>query len=313
MKNKIYHTTQPACRLRMIVGLLLFVAAGMSAASTPILVIDSLNKKLPQLKGEERLAAMEAIYNQSLLIGDFDLQLKVLDEWQTEAHRQGNTVAEAEARVNRILDYFNEAIYDSIFSLSHDMMEFSEEHGMVRQKMQAWHMLVGAYHFTGQYNQALREVKMMYEEAHRLGSEYGESMAYFNMGNVYYSMSHYEESVDAFEKSIPLMRNIDQSVLLEIYPYYCDALDALHQYDKLESATVDWKKVIDHRLAQGDNRDLDVILANYFIACAQGKLGLNRLEEAEELLNETAIHVPEKNNYEWLYLLFYRAKRRLSS
>ena len=62
MKNKIYHTTQPACRLRMIVGLLLFVAAGMSAASTPILVIDSLNKKLPQLKGEERLAAMEAIY-----------------------------------------------------------------------------------------------------------------------------------------------------------------------------------------------------------------------------------------------------------
>jgi signal transduction histidine kinase len=124
-------------------------------------------------------------------------------------------------------------------------------------------------------------------------------------------MSHYEESVDAFEKSIPLMRNIDQSVLLEIYPYYCDALDALHQYDKLESATVDWKKVIDHRLAQGDNRDLDVILANYFIACAQGKLGLNRLEEAEELLNETAIHVPEKNNYEWLYLLFYRAKLRM--
>ena len=311
MKNKIYHTIQPACRLRLIVGLLLFVAAGMSAASTPIQVIDSLNKELPHLKGEERLAAMEAIYNQSLLIGDFDLQLKVLDEWQAEAHRQGNTVAEAEARVNRILDYFNEAIYDSIFPLSHDMMEFSEEHGMVRQKMQAWHMLVGAYHFTGQYNQALREVKMMYEEAHRLGSEYGESMAYFNMGNVYYSMSHYEESVDAFEKSIPLMRNIDQSVLLEIYPYYCDALDALHQYDKLESATVDWKKVIDHRLAQGDNRDLDVILANYYIACAQGKLGLNRLEEAEGLLNETAIHVPEKNNYEWLYLLFYRAKLRM--
>ena len=307
----IRRISQHSFRLPTVVVTLLFFAIAAFAASEPEQVMDSLQKQIPLLKGEQRLQAMEELYNQSLHVGDFKLQLHILDQWQAEAHRQGNAVSEADARADRILDFFNEAIYDSIFPLAHDMKQFSEEHNLVRKKMQAWHLLVGAYHFTGQYNQALREVKLMYEEAHRLGSDYGESMAYFNMGNIYYSMSHYEESADAFEKSIPLMHNIDQAVLLEIFPYYCDALEALHQYEKLDAVTQDWKKVIDHRIAQGDMRDLDVILANYYVACAQAKLGENVLDEAETLLEQATVHVPERNNYEWLYLLFYRAKLRM--
>ena len=285
--------------------------ASLSAAVTPQHTMDSLRQVMSHQKGEKKLNTMEEIYNQSLLVGDFKLQLRCLDEWQAEARRQGNAASEAEARVDRILDYFNVAIYDSIFHLSHDMMTFCEKHGMVRKKMQAWHMLVGAYHFTGQYNKALREVKLMYEEAHRVGSEYGESMAYFNMGNVYYSMSHIEESADAFEKSIPLMQKIDPEVLLEMYPYYCDALESLKRYEKLDSVTHQWWQVIENRFAKGDERDREILLANYFIACAQAKLGKGKLEEGEKYLNEVEKNLPGKKSYEYLFLLFYRAKLRM--
>lgn len=305
------HHHKTFCRIRLIVGALLFATTSMFAATGPEHVIDSLKKVIPTLEGEQRLKALEAVYNERLKIGNFDQQLKSLDEWQAEAHRQGNAASEAEARVDRILDFFNEAIYDSIFPLAHDMMEFCEQHDMMRRKMQAWHMLVGAYHFTGQYNQALREVKLMYEEAHRLGSDYGESMAYFNMGNVYFSMGHYEESADAFERSIPLMHNIDQAVLLEIYPYYCDALDMLKRYDQLDNVTKQWWKIIEEKFAKGDDRDQDVILSNYYIACAQAKLGIGQLEEAERLLEETEKHISDKNTYEYLFLVFYRAKLRM--
>lgn len=305
------HHNQPVCRLLLIVGILLFAATSMFAATGSEHVIDSLKKVIPTLEGEQRLKALEAVYNESLKMGDFELQLKCLDEWQAEAHRQGNAASEAEARVDRILDFFNEAIYDSIFPLSHDMMDFCEKHDMVRKKMQAWHMLVGAYHFTGQYNQALREVKLMYEEAHRRGSDYGESMAYFNMGNVYFSMGHYEESADAFERCIPLMHNIDQAVLLEIYPYYCDALDMLKRYDDLDGVTKQWWKIIEEKFAKGDDRDQDVILSNYYIACAQAKLGTGQLEEAERLLEDVEKHISDKNTYEYLFLVFYRAKLRM--
>lgn len=285
--------------------------ASLSAAVSPQHTIDSLHHVMSNQKGEKKLQTLEEIYNTSLLIGDFKLQLKCLDEWQVEAHRQGNAASEAEARVDRILDYFNEAIYDSIFHLSHDMMAFCEKHGMVRKKMQAWHMLVGAYHFTGQYNQALREVKLMYEEARRVGSEYGESMAYFNMGNIYYSMNHIEESADAFERSIPLMQKIDPDVLLEMYPYYCDALESLKRYEKLDDATRQWWKIIEHRFAQGDERDKKVLLANYYIACAQAKLGTGKLKEAEKFLDEVEKNLPSKRSYEYLFMLFYRAKLRM--
>ena len=285
--------------------------ASLSAADIPQQTMDSLRQVMSRQKGEQKLQTMEEIYNTSLLMDNFKLQLKCLDEWQKEARRQGNAASEAEARVDRILDYFNVAIYDSIFHLSRDMMKFCEKHGMVRKKMQAWHMLVGAYHFTGQYNQALREVKLMYKEAHRLGSEYGESMAYFNMGNIYYSMNHIKESADAFEKSIPLMQKIDPNVLLEMYPYYCDALESLHRYEKLDSVTHQWWQVIERRFAQGDERDMKVLMANYFIACAQAKIGKGKLDEAERMLNQVEKNLPGKNSYEYLFLLFYRAKLRM--
>lgn len=285
--------------------------ASLSAAVTPQQTMDSLRQVMSRQKGEQKLQTMEEIYNTSLLMDNFKLQLKCLDEWQKEASRQGNAASEAEARVDRILDYFNVAIYDSIFHLSRDMMKFCEKHGMVRKKMQAWHMLVGAYHFTGQYNQALREVKLMYKEARRLDSEYGESMAYFNMGNIYYSMNHIKESADAFEKSIPLMQKIDPNVLLEMYPYYCDALESLHRYEKLDSVTHQWWQVIERRFAQGDERDMKVLMANYFIACAQAKIGKGKLDEAERMLNQVEKNLPGRNSYEYLFLLFYRAKLRM--
>ena len=280
----------------------------LSAAMSPQQRIDSLRETLAQQEGEQKLKTLEDIYKASLSVGDFNLQLECLDQWQKEASSQGNAASEAEARVDRILDYFNEASYDSIYVLAPDMMRFCKEHKLQRKRMQAWHMLVGVYHITGQYNRALSEVKQMYEEAHKTKSDYGESMAYFNMGNIYYSMGHYEESVEAYEKSVPLMKTIDKEVLLEIYPFYCDALEATKQYDKLVDVTHDWWEVIDNKLKSGDELDKDVILSNYYIACTQGSLGKNQLTEAEEMLANAEEHILAKDSYEWMYLLFYRAK-----
>lgn len=280
----------------------------LSAATSPQQRIDSLRETLAQQEGEQKLKTLEDIYKASLSVGDFNLQLECLDQWQKEASSQGNAASEAEARVDRILDYFNEASYDSIYVLAPDMMRFCKEHKLQRKRMQAWHMLVGVYHITGQYNRALSEVKQMYEEAHKTKSDYGESMAYFNIGNIYYSMGHYEESIEAFAKCVPLMETIDKEVLLEIYPFYCDALEAMKQYDKLVDVTNDWWKVIDKKLKSGDELDKDVILSNYYIGCAQGRMGKNQLAEAEEMLQNAAKHILAKDSYEWMYLLFYRAK-----
>ena len=218
---------------------------------------------------------------------------------------------DADARIDHMLEFFNEAVYDSVFPLAQEMMDLCEKHHMVRRKMQAWHMLIGAYHYTGQYNQALRETKLMYQEARKRGSDYGKSMAYFNMGNVYFSMSHYEESADAYEKSIPLMLKIDESVLLDIYPYYCDALEALKRFDKLDQTILQWYQVMQKQMKSLSPDDKNVALVNYFIACVQGSLGRNNLNDAERYLNDAERYIKDKNRYEYMYLLFYRAQLRM--
>ncbi len=101
------------------------------------------------------------------------------------------------------------------------------------------------------------------------------------------------------------------NVLLEMYPYYCDALESLHRYEKLDSVTHQWWQVIERRFAQGDERDMKVLMANYFIACAQAKIGKGKLDEAERMLNQVEKNLPGKNSYEYLFLLFYRAKLRM--
>ncbi len=224
---------------------------------------------------------------------------------QTEAEKK------MDADINKMLHFFNEAKYDSVFPLAKAMMDFCDMHKLVRRKMQAWHMLVGAYHFTGQYNKALHEVRLMYEEARRQGSEYGQSMAYFNMGNVYYSMRHYEESAEAFEKCVPLMFQVDKAVLLQIYPYYCDVLEALKRYDDLDRIIVQWFQVMNQRLVGADESDRKEMLSNYFIACVQGSLGRNKLGDAERYLNDVERNLEDKDRYEYLFLLYYRAKLRM--
>lgn len=218
---------------------------------------------------------------------------------------------DADARIDRILEFFDAAVYDSIFPLAQEMMNLCEQHGMLTRKMQAWHMLIGAYHYTGQYNQALHETKMMYEEARKRGSEYGESMAYFNMGNVYFSMSHYEESADAYEKCIPLMLRVNQPTLLEIYPYYCDALEALKRYDDLDKTIYQWYQVLNRYLNDVSQEERKQFLANYFIACVQGSLGKGKLDDADRLLDDVERRLEDKNSYEYAYMLYYRAKLRM--
>ena len=45
---------------------------------------------------------------------------------------------DADARIDRMLEFFDAAVYDSIFPLANEMMTLCERHGMLTRKMQAW-------------------------------------------------------------------------------------------------------------------------------------------------------------------------------
>lgn len=272
--------------------------------------MDSLRRIIPTKTGADRQNAWTHLYYNAFHIDSDTLALQVLNEWIADAHTHEDYWSESVARQNKIVDFYNTARYDSVKTTGTEAMNFCAEHGLTRKYFEAWHLIICSYHITGKYNTAIREGLRMHEEALAESDVFGQSMAYYNMGNVYYTMRHFNQSVKAFEQSVALLQHEDstESVLLEVYPYYGDALDATKAYQKLEEMTHEWWKHVENMRKRGISIDMPSTLANYYIGRTQALLGLGRMEEARAALDEAEKNVTDKETYEWLYILFYQAQ-----
>lgn len=290
--------------------LLLIISETTHAADAALSArMDSLRRVLPSLNGVARKTAWSRLYYAAYGIDKEKLALTVLNEWINDAHQRGEYWSESVARQNKIVDFYNSARYDSVIATAVKAMDFCREHQLTRKYFEAWHLMTCSYHVRGLYNTAIREGKRMHEEALQKNDLFGQSMAYYNMGNVYFTMRHFPQSVKAFEESVKLLQNSDstETVLLELYPYYGDALEATKSYEALEKMTHEWWNHIQHMGTDERQLDMSSSLANYYIGRTQALLGLKRVEEAREALDKAAENISDSTSYEWLYLLYYRA------
>ncbi len=304
--------TQPKTISYVVFFCLLLIASG-SKASTSAYKMDSLRKAIPSLTGKERQKAWTRLYYTAYDSDHKGLSDKVLDEWIADAHSRNEYWSEAVARQNKIVDLYNAAQYDSVHRMASLAMDFCQAHKLTRKYFEAWHLSICAYHVQGMYNTAVREGRKMHDEAVEKGDMFGQSMAYYNMGNVYFTMRHFQQSVQAFEQSVRLLQNEDTivSVLLEVYPYYGDALEAVGDFDKLEKMTHEWWVHIE-QMSKGEKAlDMPSSLANYYIGRAQALLGLGRKDEARKALIDAQHNVADSTTYEYLYLIYYQAQLAL--
>ena len=290
--------------------LLLMTEMTLQAADNDLKAkMDSIRRVLPSLNGEARKTAWTRLYYNAFVLDKEKLAQGVLNEWISDAHQREEYWSESVARQNKIVDFYNSAQYDSVIATAITAMGFCREHQLTRKYFEAWHLMTCSYHVRGLYNTAIREGKRMHEEALQKNDLFGQSMAYYNMGNVYFTMRHFPQSVKAFEESVKLLQNSDstETVLLELYPYYGDALEATQSYEALEKMTHEWWNHIQHMGTDERQLDMSSSLANYYIGRTQALLGLKRIGEAREALDKAAENISDSTSYEWLYLLYYRA------
>ena len=298
--------------IRILCLLLLTIGVGRMAAADTSAKMDSLRQELKTSKGKERMKAWKTLYYLAFQTGDSRLSIQTLNDWIADAHKYGDEWSESVARQNMVVDYYNSAQYDSVRMTAQEAMEFCrEKQALTRKYFEAWHLIICSYHAQGQYNTAIREGRLMHEEAIVKNDLFGQSMAYYNMGNTYFTMRHFRQAVDALEQSVRLLQREDssESVLLEVYPYYGDALEAMKDYKKLDEMTQEWKKHVDHFGKDNQNQlDMPPVYANYYIGRTQALLGLGRTSEARQALKDAAKNISDSTTFEWLYLLYYQAE-----
>ncbi|MBR4728858.1 MAG: tetratricopeptide repeat protein [Prevotella sp.] len=307
------HKILPMTLFQRLFLCLLLLVAGVDVVVADITTqMDSVRSELKSLKGKERMKAWKALYYMAYETGDNGLSMRTLDEWIDDARQHGDAWSESVARQNKVVDYYNSAKYDSVRQTAQEAMDFCRDRkGLTRKYFEAWHLIICSYHAQGQYNTAIREGRLMHEEAIVKNDLFGQSMAYYNMGNVYYTMRHFLQSVDALEQSVRLLQREDssESVLLEVYPYYGDALEARKDYQKLDEMTQEWAKHVEHFGKNKQNQlDMPPVYANYYIGRTQALLGLGRTGEARQALKEAEKYINDSTSFEYLYLLYYNAE-----
>lgn len=274
---------------------------------------EQLRKELPSLSGKKLIQAYENIYYCSLDSDDFDYQLRCVNDYIAEAHRQGLKDVEVDALAERVVLFFNNAKDDSIISVVPKDLEIvkESEHWQVYYEM--WAHLSNAYLFKNQNKIGLSQTQAMFNDAMERNNQYGMGLAYYIMGTAYANMRNYDESKNAYEKSLEMLSSISPlpSILPDVFTYYGNALNDMKDYSRLEQLTQRWNSVLLSYIEENhiDNAPtVNVYFSYYYFACVQAALGLNKLDRAEEMLKKSQEYFSSFDDYEGMKWLYYKAQ-----
>ena len=293
-------------RWLMILLLSVFSTVSIFADET-----EDLRRMLPKAKGMQRIQILQKIYDLSQEFDDIDYQLRCINQVIREAHAQGEAKEEADARVQKIILFYNNDLNDSIYEQTPATLEFLAEQKDWKNYYETWTVLVETHNFAGETNTGLKEVNAMYEDAKKRDDRYGMGMAYYAMGNVYANMYNHEEAADSYQKSIDLLIKLKPKPmqLSDIFAYYADVLELQHHYEKINEVTTVWENFLKEYYAdKGDTNETADRWAWYYLGCAQAALGLGELERASDMLDEVKKRSASEEgfiNQKWLY---YRAE-----
>ena len=288
---------------RLVITLLLSLSAVAIHADQTA----DLRKMLPSLKGDKLVEAYGELFSSSLKGDDVDYQIKCVNDWIAEARRQSNHKEECDARVEKMMLFYNNDLNDSLYEQVHPTLDILASYKDWKNYYETWTVLIDAYNFAGKTIMGMDEAKAMFADAEQRKYEYGMGMGYYSMGNVYAVMHNYEEAADAYQKSVDRLMAMDPKPLLlaDIFSYYAEVLEILKRYEKMSEVTDVWKAFLTvHFVGKNPTSEAENCWAYFYLARAQAALGLGHLEEASKMLDE----VRNRNTNEsgnlyrlWLY------------
>ena len=273
---------------------------------------DVLRAKLPKQHGAERLKTLVQLQRLSADSLDLPYQIRCLNELIAEAMRQNDEQLMAASMLERAVLFYNCDLTDSIFAHVPADMEVLKRNRQWDRLYELWTHLVNSYIFSEQNNIALREVKLMFDDAKAHNNTYGMGMAYFTMGNVYSNMHNFGECVGAYRKGLDLLLALEPVpiAVTDLYSYYGDVLNDMKDYDALQRLTEEWRKVLEKHIDPRVNvpQIHDVHWSYYYLACVQTALGQNRLDRAAEALDKVYELLPPDGDYIGMAWLYYSAE-----
>lgn len=250
-----------------------------------------IRKKIPHLQGEILLSAYEQLYRLSLEGDDPSYQLKCINDLIAETERQRNLGKAGDAKVMKLIFFYNNDLSDSIYQQTPDVLDFLKVNKSWKNYYESWTLLVNTYNFAGKTSEALKEANLMFDDARTRQDKFGIGMAYYVLGNVYSNLYNPDEAANSYAMSIDLLMQVSPlpMQLSDVFSYYSDELATQNRYAELEQLTVRWKTFLTDyykRIPDASDGEANSRWGYYYMACAQAALGQGQLEKARLMLDE---------------------------
>jgi signal transduction histidine kinase len=219
---------------------------------------------------------------------------------------------ESKERYDHLCDLYNNDKNDSLIYQAKLDLEYDRKVGSWDNYYETWMLLVNTYVFMGHVNMGLKEVQVMHQDAIDRNDKYGMALANYAMGNAYINMGHLDEAIGCYKQSLELIDHttVKDPVVNDIFSYYCDALNEKKDYQTMTEITSRWKTYID-RVSQDTitrERSANIWYSYYYLACAQQNIGLGRLDEAKNDIEQAEKRKIAGTTFVQMSILYYWAQ-----
>ncbi len=285
--------------------LFLLVAPAAQADETA-----DLRKSLPTLKGQKLIDTYGKLYMLSLETDDIDYQLKCVNDYIAETHRQGNRQEEGDARVEKMTFFYNAGMNDSLYTQVPQTLKFLENISNWKNYYETWSLLIDTYNFDGKTILGMDEAKKMLADAEQKKNNYGIGLGHYSLGIVYAMMHNHEEAAKAYQKSIEILSQMKPKPLqlATVFSYYSEVLDILKRYDTMNALNKQWRQFLMEYYNYGEKDNAGQTKNQwgyYYLSRAQAELGLGHYIEATKMLNEVKNNITyEGSNLSNLWMFF---------
>jgi len=219
------------------------------------------------------------------------------DHSQTTENRKKDSlqwVKEANRQYKELAYYYNNNIHDTLVMKLPAVLDYCREHGLWPDYYDTWMLLGQDYTFCGDYDNAIKTVQEMHDDATKRNNKYGQTAAEFIKGLVYDGQGNFQEATQCFEKALadypdnasPFQKNT-------IYVYYITALKNLHDPGKMRHTLDEWNIFLER--CRKDTTIASIQMDNwlyyYHHSCYLYFLDQKDIDKAEMHVDSVVIHL----------------------
>ena len=256
--------------------------------------LDSLSDVLATQKGIDRINTHYYIYRIVSTGNDSIAELKALNNYLEEANTQQNVSHEGLARSMKMMYFFNYNQQDSLLLQKNTHLDFLSKNQLWNFHYNAWLAVVNAYLHKGQFQSALRESKIIYEDALKRNGTYGLATACFAMGKAYQILKRPDEAIESLISSIEyLKKESDITLKIMVYRLLCSALVTEKRYKESLIQSAEWEQCLktyqEQMESQGHMVNLSDAFLYVYLAQTTAYIGLSDLKNAEQSLQAARV------------------------